>query len=90
MKLRIALLLMIVMLVMIVPVYAQEATAEPTTTSAEVQEAQPESHPIAGVAEAENESVPYLTPLVLLIGLGAIAVVGFGSWVRANSRTSEA
>jgi hypothetical protein len=90
MKFKIAIILMIVMLVMIVPVYAQETTAEPTTTSAEVQEA-PEVRPVAGVAEQENQAVGSgATTLVLLLGLGAIVVVGFGSYLRANNRLTDA
>jgi hypothetical protein len=90
MKSKFALMLTIILLVVlalgIVPVYAQEATVEPTT-SAEVQAAEPESHPVAGVAEAEPQTVGSgATTLILLVGLLAVGAVGFGAFVRAGSR----
>ena len=91
MKSKFALMLTIILLVMlalgIVPVYAQEATVEPTTTSAEVQAAEPESHPVAGVAEEEPQTVGSgATTLILLVGLLAVGAVGFGAFVRTSNR----
>jgi hypothetical protein len=82
MKLRIALILMIVMLLMIVPVYAQDSTAEPPTST----EVQPETHPVAGVAEEEPQTVGNgATTLILLVGLIAVGgVIGFTLLVRLN------
>jgi hypothetical protein len=93
MKSKFALMLTVILLLVlalgIVPVYAQEAaTAEPTTTtttSAVVQE----THPVAGVAEAEPQTVGSgATTLILLVGLLAIGAVGFGAFVRSGNRQS--
>lgn len=83
-------ILVAVLALSIVPVYAQEATAEPTAASSEVQAAQPESHPVAGAVEEEPQTVGSgATTLVLLAGLGAVLVVGFGAYVRSSSRQTS-
>lgn len=89
-NLKILLILLIVGLVMIVPVYAQESTpaVEPTTAA---EAAPPETHPVAGaVDEGESQENNGVTTLVLLIGLGAVALVGFGTLMRENYRPPQA
>jgi hypothetical protein len=63
----------------VVPVYAQEATSEPT-----------EPRPIVGVAEeTEPDTATGLTAGVLLIGLLAVAAVGGLSLLRENYRAQQ-
>ncbi|MEP7290522.1 MAG: hypothetical protein ABI835_02010 [Chloroflexota bacterium] len=121
---RIALFLLLLMLVLIVPVYAQESTpaadatteatanatlepsvestaeatveatidavisaptAEATAELAGSEAEPPETSPVAGVAEETDENGLRGSPLlVLLIGLGAVAVVGLGTLMREN------
>ena len=62
---------------------ALEATAEATVEAPET--IQPETTPVAGVAEEPDESeFNGASLLVLLVGLLAIGAVGFGSLVRSN------
>lgn len=87
-NLRILLILLIVALVMIVPVYAQETTpaVEPTTPA---ETAPTETFPVAGAAEETDGQASGVTTLVLLIGLGAVALVGFGTLMRENYRPPQ-
>lgn len=88
-NLRILLIGLIVALLVSVPVYAQEATPEVEPTTA-VDQSSPETHPVAGmVDEGEGESANGVTTLVLLIGLGAVALVGFGTLMRENYRPPQ-
>ncbi len=88
-KLRIALIALVILLVVIVPVYAQESTPEATGTTAgaaaTLQAAPPETRPVAGVAE-DTSQVPTsgATALVLLIGVVAIGAVAGGALIRAT------
>ena len=83
-------ILVLVLALGIVPVYAQEATVEPTAITAEMAD-QTESHPVAGVAESEPQSVGSgATTLILLVGLLAVGAVGFGSFVRSGNRQPPA
>jgi len=94
---RIAFTLLLLLLVMI-PVFGQvaaqdaaatneavaeataEATAEAVTSAAATP---PETTPVAGVPSSTNTDVSNgVTLLVLLVGLAAIAMVGFGTYVR--------
>jgi len=97
MKLRIALILLVITLLVIVPVYAQDATPEAAGAAtleagaaATVEAGQPETHPVAGVPETnETDNIaPGATVLVLLIGLGAIGLVGFTALMRENYKPS--
>jgi hypothetical protein len=96
-NLRILLILLFVALVMIaslhpkgiVPVYAQEATPAVEPTAA-IDTAAPETRPVAGAADAgEGQATNGVTTLVLLIGLGAVALVGFGTLMRENYRPPQ-
>lgn len=90
---KLLLIVLIIMLVMIVPVYAQEATSEATPavepTPAAVEAALPESQPVAGVAEETDGQANGVTTLVLLVGLGAVGLVGFGMFLRENYRPPQ-
>jgi hypothetical protein len=91
-NLKILLIAFIIVLVMSIPIYApvygQEATpAVPPTAAAEA--ALPESSPVAGVAEESAGQANGVTTLVLLIGLGAIALVGAGMFLRQNYRPPQ-
>ncbi len=86
-NLRIVLVIFVLALLVSVPVYAQEATqaVEPTTS-----EATPaETHPIAGVAEETDVQATGVTTLVLLVGLGAVALVGFGTLMRESFKPPQ-
>lgn len=89
MKSRIALILLVITLLVVVPVYAQEATTE--AGAAATVEAVPETHPVAGVPEAaESENAfPGATVLVLLIGVGAVGLVGFAAIMRENYKKPQ-
>ncbi len=78
---RIALILLMLALLVVVPVYAQETTEVPATT-----EQAPEAQPIAGAVETtpSDNQAPGLPAGVLLIGLGAAAAVGGLSLLREN------
>lgn len=92
MKSRIALILLVITLLVIVPVYAQEATTEaPAAASATAEAAAPEAYPVAGVpATTETENpVPGATVLVLLVGVGAVGLVGFAAIMRENYKASD-
>lgn len=92
---RITLTLLVIALVMIVPVYAQEEAPveEPTPAveqAVEDEQALVEAQPLAGVSEEpETETATGLTVLVLLLGLGAVAVVGGLSWLRSNYKAPQ-
>lgn len=89
-NLRILLILLIVALLLSVPVYAQDATPEVEPTTA-AEAAPPETRPVAGaIEEGGTEDANGVTTLVLLIGLGAVAVVGFGTLMRENYRPPQA
>jgi uncharacterized protein HemX len=78
---------------MLVPVYAQEATSEATPVvepTAAAVETLPESSPVAGVAEETDGQANGVTTLVLLVGLGAIGLVGAGILLRNNARSTQA
>lgn len=88
-NMKIVLILLIVGLAMIAPVYAQESTpaVEPTTAA---EAAPPETYPVAGaVDEGTTQENNGVTTLVLLIGLGAVALVGFGTLMRENYRPPQ-
>ncbi len=94
---RIALILLVLTLVLMIPVYASaaqettpaaeatvEATAEATEAAAS-DAALPETTPVAGVAnEPSEDAFNGASLLVLLVGLGAIGAVGFGTLVRSG------
>lgn len=118
---RIALFLLLLSLVLMIPVSAQEATpaVEPTVevtvesidaaltpteeatieavatvvvepTDEAVVEAPPETTPVAGVAEEVNDDqLQGASLLVLLVGLGAIGLVAFGTVVRSNYKPPQ-
>lgn len=79
------------------PVYAQEATAEPTaeaTTGAEATEAPAGGEataapPAAPEGETGGEAPTGLSTLMLLIGLGAVALVGLSMVARDNLRNNK-
>lgn len=62
-----------------------EVTVEATSELAVSEAEPPETTPVAGVAEETEENGFAGSPLlVLLIGLGAVAVVGLGTLMREN------
>lgn len=84
-----ALLLGVILLLLVVPVYAQETTpaVEPTPAAATTTEEQP----LAGVAEQGSaETATGLPVLVLLLGLGAITLVGGVTLLRENNKSPQA
>jgi hypothetical protein len=75
---------------------AVEATAEATAasalepTAATTAEALPETTPIAGVAaEVNDDELQGASLLVLLVGLGAIGLVAFGTLVRSGFKPPQ-
>ncbi len=82
-SLRLVGVTLLLMLVLLVPVYAQESTAVPTAVP-------PETYPVAGVAENTGAEIPNgATTLVLLAGLGAVALVGFGTLLRQSYKPPQ-
>ncbi len=82
------LLLVVILLLLVVPVYAQETTpaVEPTPAAATADE-----QPLAGVAEQSGtETATGLPVLVLLLGLGAITMVGGITLLRENYKPPQA
>jgi hypothetical protein len=77
----------------------EPATSEAETTAAATLEAAPvsepttapETHPVAGVPATteSNNPAPGATVLVLLIGLGAVGMVGFVALMRENYKAPE-
>ncbi len=86
---RVALILGVIVLLLVVPVYAQETTpaVEPTPAVATTADEQP----LAGVAEQSGaETATGLPVLVLLLGLGAITLVGGVTLLRENYKPPQA
>ncbi len=68
-----------------------EATAEATVeAAADAESGLPEAEPVAGVAEAPEEETPRgASLLVLLVGLGAVGVVGFATYMRQKANEPQ-
>lgn len=78
---RIALILLLVALLLVVPVYAQDeaATVEPAAIA--------EEQPVASITDAETATG--LTVLILLLGVGAVGAVGGISILRERHNSQS-
>lgn len=67
----------------------EQATAEATAEVAGAGSAMVEEQPVAGVAETHSDdTLRGASLLVLLVGLGAVGVIGFITYVRQGSTPS--